>query len=68
MADARPIQWTLRFEHHFDRLLPEKLVQAYALLAPEDVRALGSARVLNGKTEREVMNDQSSRYLCARVV
>jgi hypothetical protein len=55
-------------EHHFDRLLPEKLVQAYAVLVPEDVRAVGSARVLPGKTEQEAMNDQSSRYLCARVV
>jgi hypothetical protein len=55
-------------EHHFDRLSPEKLLQAYAVLVPEDVRAVGSAHVRPGKTEQEVVNDKSSRYLCARVV
>ena len=68
MADARPRPWTLRLEHHFDRLSPEKLVQAYGVLVPEDIRAVGSAQVLPRKTEQEAMNDQNSRYLCARVV
>jgi chemotaxis receptor (MCP) glutamine deamidase CheD len=56
-------------EHHFDRLSPEKLSQAYAVLVPEDVRAVGSAHILLPKsTEQETMNDQSSRYIRARVV
>jgi hypothetical protein len=68
VADARLGQWTLRSEHHFDRLWPEKLVQAYAVLVPEEVRAVGSARVLPPTPKQEAINGQSSRYLCARVV
>jgi hypothetical protein len=34
VADRASAHWTLQLEYRFDRLLPEKLVQAYEALLP----------------------------------
>lgn len=68
VADARVgRQWTLRLEYLFDRLLPEKLVQAYELLVPDEVRPVGCAPLHQPADDQETMNDEASRHLRARV-
>lgn len=64
MADRPPVQRTLHLEYRFDRLLAEKLVQAYELLIP-DKRwpAAGEAR-----SRQEVMNEETGRPLRARLI
>jgi hypothetical protein len=67
VADARTRQWTLRLQYQFDRLLPEKLAQAYELLVPDEVRPVGYAPSHQPKRDQEIMNDEASRHLRARI-
>ena len=63
VADRPPGRpWMLRLEYQFDRLLPEKLAQAYELLVPARVPAAGAATGQPGG-EQEVLNDATGRYL-----
>lgn len=57
MADhsADGEQRTIRLEYHFDRLLAEKLAQAYELLVPERRGFVDIAHA------REVLNDENRR-------
>ena len=51
----------IRLEYHFDRLLAEKLAQAYELLVPERRGFADSAHARG----QEVLNDENSRHLRA---
>jgi hypothetical protein len=56
-------------QFQFDRLLPEKLAQAYELLVPDEVRlVVGCMPSHQPKRDQEIMNDEASRHLRARVV
>ena len=64
MADRPPgRQRTLRLEYQFDRLLPEKLAQAYELLVPARVRPTAGAATGQTGGDQEVLNDETGRYL-----
>ena len=68
MADARAgRRWTLRLQYQCDRLLPEKLAQAYELLVPERVRPVECASTRPPIGGKEIVNDEASRHLRARV-
>jgi hypothetical protein len=44
VAEPKPVpQRTLQLEYRFDRLLPEKLAQAYRVLVPDKRRPITSA-------------------------
>lgn len=64
MADRPPVQRTLLFEYRFDRLLAEKLVQAYELLLPD--RRWPTADEPGSR--QEVVSEQASRPVRARIV
>ena len=65
MADRPPVQRTLHLEYRFDRLLPEKLVQAYELLLPDKRWPAASERA----SRQEMVNDEEAvRPLRTRVV
>ena len=66
MADhsADGEQRTIRLEYHFDRLLAEKLAQAYELLVPE---RRGFADIAHARGQ-EVLNDENSRPLRPRIL
>ena len=64
VADRPPgRQWTLRLEYQFDRLLPEKLAQAYELLVPAKARPTAGAITGQTSGEQEVLNDATGRHL-----
>jgi hypothetical protein len=46
---------TLQLEYQFDRLLPEKLAQAYELLVPAKVRPAAGAVTGQSGGEQEVL-------------
>lgn len=54
---------SLRLEYQFDRLLPEKLAQAYELLVPTRGRPTAGAATGQTGGDQEVLNDATSRYL-----
>lgn len=64
MADRSPVQRTLHLEYRFDRLLAEKLVQAYELLIP-DKRWPATGEP---SSRQEVVNEESRRPVRARIV
>ena len=41
MAERRALRRKLHFQYRFDRLLPDKLEQAYQLLVPDHARPIG---------------------------
>ena len=41
MAERRPLRCKLQFQYRFDRLLPDKLEQAYQLSVPDHARPIG---------------------------
>jgi len=49
VAEPKPVpQRTLQLEYRFDRLLPEKLAQAYRVLVPDKRRPITSAEAGGG--------------------
>jgi hypothetical protein len=54
---------TLKLEYRLDRLLPEKLAQAYQLLVPEQRRP--TRRAANQNVE--MIHKQTGSHLCARL-
>ena len=67
VADGRTRQWTLRWQYQFDRLLPEKMAQAYELLVPDQVRPVVYEPCHQPKRDQETMNDEASRHIRARI-
>src|SRR5207302_6243259 len=62
VAEPTPSQSrTVHLEYHFDRLLPDKLVQAYELLASD--RCSSIAPSPPHASCQEVVNDQTGRLL-----
>jgi hypothetical protein len=61
-------QPTLRLEYRFDRLLPDKLAQAYQLLVPDQRRPIGVEGAELPKSIAEMNNEQASRHLRSRVL
>ena len=64
MADRPPVQRTLHLEYRFDRLLAQKLVQAYELLIPDKRRPAGGEPA----SRQEVVNEETGRPLRARLL
>lgn len=64
MADRPPVQRTLVLEYRFDRLLAEKLVQAYELLIPD--RRWPTAG--EPRSRQEMVNEETSRPVRARLI
>jgi hypothetical protein len=64
VADRPPVQRTLHSEYRFDRLLAEKLVQAYELLLPD--QRWPTAGEPAGRPE--VVNEETSRPIRARIL
>ncbi|MGA7412715.1 MAG: hypothetical protein WBW33_19715, partial [Bryobacteraceae bacterium] len=61
MADRRSGRpRTLQTEYLFDRLLPEKLAQAYELLAPTKARSMVRAIAEQNSGDQEVLSDATS--------
>jgi hypothetical protein len=63
VADDAPLL-ALRFEYHFDRLLPAKLEHAYALLVPEHRRLVSAPAAV----AQEPVHEHARRDLRSRVV
>jgi site-specific DNA recombinase len=64
VADRPPSrQRTLRLEYPFDRLLGEKLAQAYELLVPEQVRSTARADPHQHGNDQEHLHDETGRHL-----
>jgi hypothetical protein len=59
VADRPPVQRTLLREYQFDRLLAEKLVQAYELLLPD--KRWPTAEEPGSR--QEVVSEQTSRMV-----
>ena len=53
MADRRRRVHGIELEYLFDRLLPTKLEQAYAVLAPDRVRRTGQPTGLTGEPHED---------------
>lgn len=68
MADRPPVQRTVHMEYQFDRLFPEKLVQAYEILSPDKRWPVTSAHTVESGTRQEIVNGETGRHLRARVV
>ena len=51
MAERRGHDRSVQFEHAFDRLLVVKLEQAYEILGPKQVRAIGSDPRVRGNSD-----------------
>jgi hypothetical protein len=64
VADRPPVQRTLHLEYRFDRLLAEKLVQAYELLIPDKQWPAGGEL----RSRQEVVNEETGRPVRARFV
>jgi hypothetical protein len=64
VADRPPAQRTLYLEYRFDRLLAQKLVQAYELLIPDKRWPAGGEPA----SRQEVVNEETCRPLRARFV
>lgn len=64
MADRPPVQRTLLLEYRFDRLLAEKLVQAYELLLPDKRWPTADEPA----SRQEVVSEETSRVVRARLV
>lgn len=64
MAERPPHQRTLHLEYRFDRLLAEKLVQAYELLIPDKRWATAGELA----SRQEVVNEETGRPVRARFV
>jgi len=64
VADRPPVQRTLVLEYRFDRLLAEKLVQAYELLIPD--RRWPTAG--EPRSRQEMVNEETSRPVRARLI
>jgi flavin-dependent dehydrogenase len=64
VADRSPVQRTLHLEYRFDRLLAEKLVQAYALLIPDKRWPAAGEH----GSRQEVVNEETGRPVRARFV
>ena len=64
MGEPKPTRpHTLKLEYRLDRLLPEKLAQAYQLLVPEQRRPTRRAAIQNG----EMIHEQTGSHLCSRL-
>jgi hypothetical protein len=66
VADRPPVQRTIQMEYRFDRLLSEKLVQAYELLIPEKRWPTSSVSTVESGTRQEGVNEESGRHIRAR--
>ena len=64
MADRLPVQRTLLLEYRVDRLLAEKLVQAYELLMPDKRRPTAGEPA----SRQEVVSEETSRVVRTRLV
>ena len=69
MGEPKPIrQRNLQLEYRFDRLLPDKLAQAYQLLVPDRRQTIEVKKPKPAKPTMEVSDEQASSDLCARVL
>lgn len=68
MADRPPVQRTLHLEYRLDRLLAEKLAQAYELLLSDKRWPATGASTAEPAGPQEVMNEETGRPLRARFV
>ena len=64
MAEPKPAPpGTLQLEYRFDRLLPEKLAQAYQVLVPDKRRPITTAEPTCVTQTSEISDEQTSSNL-----
>src|SRR5215469_4851920 len=69
VGEPKPVrQRNLQLEYRFDRLLSDKLAQAYQLLVPDRRQTIGVKKPKPAKPRMEMSNEQASSDLCARVL
>jgi hypothetical protein len=64
VADRPSVQRTLHLEYRFDRLLAEKLAQAYELLIPDKRWPTAG----EPRSRQEVVNEETGRPVRARLI
>src|SRR5712691_11983964 len=69
VAEPKPTsRRALQLEYRFDRLLPDKLAQVYQALVPDKRWSTGAVLEAAARPPLEVMNEQDSSNLRARLL